>query len=86
MLSYSFLCHPHNPGGIVWTEDELQEILRLCKKYDVLILSDEIHADLVLPGIKHIPLAILAEEEADESLRVLLLQKHSTWQVSRLQS
>jgi cystathionine beta-lyase len=58
------LCHPHNPGGVVWTEEELRNILRLCKKYDVLILSDEIHADLVLPGLKHIPLAKLAEEES----------------------
>ncbi|MGG0669354.1 MalY/PatB family protein [Lederbergia citrisecunda] len=57
------LCHPHNPGGVVWTEEELRNIVRLCKKYDVLILSDEIHADLVLPGFKHIPLAKLAEEE-----------------------
>lgn len=57
------LCHPHNPGGIVWTEEELRNILRLCKKYDVLILSDEIHADLVLPGFTHTPLAKLAEEE-----------------------
>ncbi|WP_432360190.1 MalY/PatB family protein [Sporosarcina sp. UB5] len=57
------LCHPHNPGGVVWTEEELRNILRLCKQYDVLILSDEIHADLVLPGVKHIPLAKLAEEE-----------------------
>ncbi|MCM3745472.1 pyridoxal phosphate-dependent aminotransferase [Sporosarcina luteola] len=57
------LCHPHNPGGVVWTEEELRTILRLCKQYNVLILSDEIHADLVLPGFKHIPLAVLAEEE-----------------------
>ncbi|MGN7387367.1 MalY/PatB family protein [Sporosarcina sp. SAFN-015] len=57
------LCHPHNPGGVVWTEEELRNILRLCKKYDVLILSDEIHADLVLPGFTHTPLAKLAEEE-----------------------
>ena len=58
------LCNPHNPGGIVWTEDELKEMLRLCTKYDVLILSDEIHADLVFPGHKHIPLAALAGDEA----------------------
>ena len=44
------LCNPHNPGGIVWTKTELQKIIALCKKYDVLILSDEIHADLVFPG------------------------------------
>ncbi|WP_318616905.1 MalY/PatB family protein [Sporosarcina sp. YIM B06819] len=58
------LCNPHNPGGIVWIKDELQEIIRLCTKYDVLILSDEIHADLVFPGNQHIPLATLAGVEA----------------------
>ncbi|MDN4609085.1 MalY/PatB family protein [Sporosarcina highlanderae] len=56
------LCNPHNPAGVIWTENELREILRLCKQYDVLVLSDEIHADLVLPGFKHIPLAKLAEK------------------------
>lgn len=59
------LCNPHNPGGIVWKEDELKEMLRLCTKYDVLILADEIHADLVFPGHKHIPLVTLAGKEAD---------------------
>ncbi|WP_342505827.1 MalY/PatB family protein [Sporosarcina sp. FSL K6-2383] len=59
------LCNPHNPGGIVWKESELKEMLRLCTKYDVLILADEIHADLVFPGHKHIPLVTLAGEEAD---------------------
>ncbi|KXH79217.1 MalY/PatB family protein [Sporosarcina sp. HYO08] len=59
------LCNPHNPGGIVWSEDELKEMVRLCAKYDVLILSDEIHADLVFPGHKHIPLATIAGEEND---------------------
>ncbi len=58
------LCNPHNPGGIVWQENELKEILRLCKKYNVLILSDEIHADLVFPGKKHIPLVTLAGDQA----------------------
>lgn len=58
------LCNPHNPGGIVWKEHELKEMLRLCAKYDVLILSDEIHADLVFPGHTHLPLAALAGEEA----------------------
>lgn len=57
------LCNPHNPAGVVWTEEELRQILRLCQKYNVLVLSDEIHADLVLPEYKHLPLAKLAEEE-----------------------
>lgn len=58
------LCNPHNPGGIVWTEDVLKEIIRLCAKYDVLILSDEIHADLVFAEYTHIPLAKIADDEA----------------------
>lgn len=59
------LCNPHNPGGMVWSKETLQEIIRLCAKYDTLILSDEIHGDLVFPKHKHIPLATLAGEEVD---------------------
>jgi cystathionine beta-lyase len=59
------LCNPHNPGGMVWSKDSLLEIVRLCAKYDTLILSDEIHADLVFPGHTHYPLASLAGNEAD---------------------
>ncbi|AYC29940.1 MalY/PatB family protein [Paenisporosarcina cavernae] len=53
-------CHPHNPVGKVWTEQELRKIVELCEKYNVRILSDEIHADLVLFGNKHLPLAKIA--------------------------
>lgn len=59
------LCNPHNPGGYVWSEATLKEIVRLCAKYDVLILSDEIHADLMLDGAVHTPLAKVAGDEID---------------------
>lgn len=59
------LCNPHNPGGMVWSKETLLEIIRLCAKYDTIILSDEIHADLVYPGHTHYPLASLADNEAD---------------------
>ena len=50
-------CSPHNPAGRVWKEDELRKMLEICKKYNVLVVSDEIHQDLVLKGNKHIPAA-----------------------------
>src|SRR5699024_6915915 len=51
------LCSPHNPVGRVWTKEDLLKMGRLCLKYDVLILADEIHADLVFDGYQHIPIA-----------------------------
>ncbi|MEH7525440.1 MalY/PatB family protein [Bacillus sp. JJ1503] len=53
------LCNPHNPGGRVWTKEELQKIGELCHQYHCLILSDEIHSDLVFKQNKHIPIASL---------------------------
>ena len=48
------LCNPHNPGGRVWEREVLEKIGRLCKKYGVLLISDEIHQDLALFGHKHV--------------------------------
>lgn len=62
--TFFIFCHPHNPGGRVWKEEEMKEILRLAEKHDVLIISDEIHSDLVLKPHKHIPLAKLAGKQA----------------------
>lgn len=54
------LCSPHNPVGRVWREDELKEMTEICKKHEVLILSDEIHSDLVFRPNRHLPLPIVA--------------------------
>jgi cysteine-S-conjugate beta-lyase len=54
-------CSPHNPVGRVWTEAELQEVLRIARLYDLTILSDDIHADLTYSGIKHTMLGCLAQ-------------------------
>ena len=59
------LCSPHNPGGRVWTADELREMVRICAKYDVLILSDEIHCDFVFRGHRHHVLPALCPEMQD---------------------
>lgn len=56
------LCSPHNPGGRVWTETELTKLLDIARQYQLIIISDEIHADLVFNGQKHIPLASLADD------------------------
>jgi cysteine-S-conjugate beta-lyase len=53
------LCSPHNPGGRIWSKEELSKMLNICQKHNVLIVSDEIHADLTLPGFKHTPAATL---------------------------
>lgn len=55
------LCNPHNPGGRVWTADELEALLVICKKHDVAIVSDEIHQDLTLSGHEFIPFLRVAK-------------------------
>jgi cystathionine beta-lyase len=47
------LCSPHNPGGRVWTKAELQGVADFCIRHDLILISDEIHHDLVMPGQKH---------------------------------
>lgn len=60
-----FLCNPHNPVGRVWRKEELEKLASLVLKYQVLVISDEIHSDLLLFGNKHIPFASLGKEVAD---------------------
>ena len=56
------LCTPHNPVGRVWQADELRAVLDIARRHGLTILSDEIHHDLIFPGHRHTPLAVLAEE------------------------
>ncbi len=69
------LCHPHNPVGRVWTRDELEELARLAVQYGVLVISDEIHSDLMLFGNRHIPLASLGKDVADLTLTCIAPSK-----------
>ena len=62
------LCNPHNPVGRVWTADELRRMGELCVQYGTLIISDEIHSDLMLFGHKHIPMATVSEEIAANTI------------------
>ncbi|TFJ92795.1 MalY/PatB family protein [Lentibacillus salicampi] len=83
-ISAFILCSPHNPVGRVWKQEELQEIARLCLKYDVLILSDEIHADLIYPGETHIPIASLSEDIAANTITFMSPSK--TFNLAGLQA
>ena len=53
------LCSPHNPGGRVWTRQELQDIAEFAKRHDLILVSDEIHHDLLMPDQTHIPMATI---------------------------
>ena len=61
-------CSPHNPAGRVWKEEELAKILEICKKHNVLVISDEIHQDIIMKGYKHIPSAIVANGKYADNL------------------
>lgn len=61
-------CNPHNPGGRVWTPEEMTQMGELCLKYGVLMVSDEIHSDLMLFGHRHTPLAKVAPEIAANTI------------------
>jgi len=56
------LCSPHNPAGRVWSKKELAEVSQFCQKNSIILLSDEIHADLTMKGHQHIPTATLSRE------------------------
>lgn len=56
------LCNPHNPTGRVWTRSELERIDEICRRNDVLVVSDEIHCELVFPGYEYVPYATVASD------------------------
>ncbi len=70
-----FLCNPHNPGGRVWNHEELSELARICAENDILVVSDEIHADLTLPGNSHIPFPTVSENAKNKSITFMAPSK-----------
>lgn len=62
------LCSPHNPGGRVWSQAELQAVADFAKRHDLILLSDEIHHDLVYPGHTHIPMQNAVPEVTERLL------------------
>ena len=69
------LCSPHNPVGRVWTRDELEALGRLAKERDLVVVSDEIHADLVYSGHRHHVLAALSSDLADRTVTCIAPSK-----------
>ena len=65
------LCNPHNPIGRVYRREELERIAELCLRHDLVICSDEIHCELILDPIDHIPLATLSPEMARRSITLM---------------
>ena len=59
------LCSPHNPGGRVWSREELQGVADFAKRHDLVLVSDEIHHDLVFPGNTHIPMTLVDDSIMD---------------------
>lgn len=77
------LCSPHNPVGRVWTEEELKKVTDLCVKYNVMLFSDEIHADIVFSQSEHFP-AIRVNEKVKE-LTFTLMAPSKTFNIAGLQ-
>jgi cysteine-S-conjugate beta-lyase len=56
------LCSPHNPGGRVWSREELRRLAAFCEAHDLVLVSDEVHHDLVFPGHEHVVMSLAAPE------------------------
>ena len=65
------LCSPHNPVGRVWKKEELDALVDICVENDIIIVSDEIHADLVFEPNKHIPLASISEKAKQPTIPLM---------------
>lgn len=69
------LCNPHNPGGTVYTKAELLAVHALAEKYDLMVISDEIHCDLILDNVPHVPFASLNKDAADRTITLMAPSK-----------
>lgn len=69
------LCHPHNPVGRAWDDDELARIADFCARHDLVVCSDEIHCDLALDGRRHRPIATLSGDVARRSITLMAPSK-----------
>ncbi|WP_175640597.1 MalY/PatB family protein [Metabacillus schmidteae] len=78
------LCNPHNPGGRVWSREELTKLGDLCVKHNVIIISDDIHSDLLLFGSRYTPIASIREDIAKQTITCIAPSK--TFNLAGLQA
>ena len=69
------LCSPHNPVGRVWRRQELERLAGICVRKGIIIVSDEIHFDLIMPGFKHVPIASLSREVSQATVTLVAATK-----------
>ncbi len=69
------LCSPHNPGGRVWTERELHGVADFCRRHNLLLLSDDVHHDLVFPGNTYVPVPLVAPQITDRLITMTAASK-----------
>ncbi|PXV64487.1 cystathionine beta-lyase [Dysgonomonas alginatilytica] len=69
------LCNPHNPGGRVWTKEELADLAEICYDNGILVISDEIHSDMAFENYKHVPFASVSEKAAQNSITFMAPSK-----------
>lgn len=69
------LCNPHNPGGRVWTKQELADLAEICYDNGILVISDEIHSDMAFENYKHVPFASVSEKAAQNSITFMAPSK-----------
>lgn len=82
LTTLMIFCNPHNPTGIVWTRTEVERIASLCQKYHVILLSDEIHGDLVRDNVKYTPVFSVSEALRDNIIS--LVSPSKTFNVAAL--
>lgn len=75
-------CHPHNPLGRVWRKEELTKLVEFCRRHDLVLCSDELHCDLILDPLRHVPAATLPDAAG---LTITLMSPSKTYNVAGLQ-